>query len=267
MQTERVFHLCNSKGISLYEYPVKQQIRAPGFSFTAYIKSDYFLELDKNNELTAEEVHPEVSAILKIARNKVKAHFLRRENENKSEIVEQWKQEQIYPYEEKNGLNPVEIAERQVFDILAVNVQSYLPEFEEKDKKSKKFTFRLLAQAISDNPESVQKIISEVLGLKKEEQDELVELLERTQLSSIISSAKIVANRLDFLVGLENLLFDKDTKRTLLERDQLHKILENETWLFHEEFSLAGSEQRLEEVLNFHLDKLGKREDILTQSN
>ena len=46
-----------------------------------------------------------------------------------------------------------------------------------------------------------------------------------------------------------------------MERDQLHKILENEAWLFHEEFGLAGSEERLEEVLQIHLDKLGKRED------
>ncbi len=28
----------------------------------------------------------------------------------------------------------------------------------------------------------------------------------------------------------------------LLERDQLHKILEAEAWLFHEEFALAGNE-------------------------
>jgi hypothetical protein len=60
---------------------------------------------------------------------------------------------------------------------------------------------------------------------------------------------------------LENQLFDKETKQTLLERDQLHKILEKEAWLFNEEFVLAGSEQRLEEVLNKHLKQLGKRED------
>jgi len=148
-----------------------------------------------------------------------------------------------------------------VFDILAVNVQSYLPLFDVADVKSRKFTFRLLAQAIRENPESVQKIIAEVLGLKKDEQDDLAELLKQTSLSSIISSARIVANRLDFLNGLENLLFDKESKKKLLERDQLHKILENEAWLFDEEFSLAGSELRLEEVLNQHLDKLGKRED------
>ena len=97
--------------------------------------------------------------------------------------------------------------------------------------------------------------------MKKDEQDELAELLRSTSFSSIISSAKIVANRLDFLHGLETLLFQPDNKKRLLERDQLHKILENEAWLFHEEFSLAGSEKRLEEVLQIHLDKLGKRED------
>ncbi len=261
--TERAILLCDSKGISLHELQIGK-IRAPGFNFTAYIKSDYFLELDKCNQLGLAELDPDVLAIVKVVKNKVKEHFRRRILENQSEIVEQWKKEHIYPYEDKLNLDPVELVERQVFDILAVNVQSYLPSFESTDIKSRKFTFRLLAQAIRDNPESVQKIIGEVLGLKKEEQDDLAELLEKTQLSSIISSAKIVANRLDFLIGLENLLFDKESKKTLLERDQLHKILENEAWLFHEEFCLSGSEQRLEEVLKTHLDKLGKREDSTT---
>ncbi|WP_207953583.1 hypothetical protein [Vreelandella lionensis] len=100
-----------------------------------------------------------------------------------------------------------------------------------------------------------------MLGLKREAQNDLAELLKKTSLSSIISSAKIVANRLDFLNGLETLLFDKESKRKLLERDQLHKILEDEAWVFHEEFALAASEERLEEVLKKHLDKLGIRED------
>ena len=259
--TDRVIHLCDAKGIALHELPVGTQIRAPGFYFTVYIKSDYFRELDKLNLLSLAELHSDVQAIIKVSRNKIKEHFRRRTLEDQSKIVERWKKEQIYPYEDELNLDPIEIAERQVFDILAVNVQSYLPSFEDADVKSKKFTFRLLAQATRENPESVQKIIGEVLGLKKEEQNELADLLHKTSLSSIISSAKIVANRLDFLIGLETLLFDKESKKKLLERDQLHKILENEAWLFHEEFALAGSEQRLEDVLNKHLDKLGKRED------
>lgn len=261
MQTERVLHLCDAKGVALHELPVGQQVRAPGFNFTVYVKSDLFRELDKLNLLLLSDLHPDVQQVLKLAKGKVKEHFRRRLAENQSEIVEKWKREKIYPYEDKTEIDPVESVERQVFDILAVNVQSYLPSFEDADQKSRKFTFQLLAQAIRQNPDSVQTIIGEVLGLKKEAQDELAALLKKTSLSSIISSAKIVANRLDFLNGLEALVFDKETKEVLLERDQLHKILEKESWLFHEEFALAGSEQRLEEVLQKHLAKLGERED------
>lgn len=259
--TDRVLHLCDSSGISLHETEVGQHIRAPGFHFTVYVKSDYFRDLDYQNQLILAELHPDVQIIVKEVKGKLKEHFRRRVSEDQGKVVERWKEEQIYPYTDQGSLNPVERAERQVFDILAVNVQSYLPSFESADTQSKKFTFRLLAQAIRDNPQSVQQIIGEVLGLKKEAQDELAQLLQRTSLSSIISLSKIVANRLDFLFGLETLLFDKESKKRLLERDQLHKILEQEAWLFHEEFGLAGSEQRLEEVLQKHLAKLGKRED------
>lgn len=261
ISTERVVHLCDATGISLHETPAGQQIRAPGFNFTAYIKSDHFRELDKSGLLALADLHEDVQTIVRLAKNKMKEHFRRRLASGHSQIVEKWKKEKIYPYEDKSHIDPVEHAERQVFDILAVNVQSYLPSFEDSDSKQKKFTFFLLAQAIRQNPDSVQFIIGQVLGLKKEAQDDLALLLEKTPLSSIISSAKIVANRLDLLSGLEALLFDKESKKKLLERDQLHKILETEAWLFHEEFSLAGSEQRLEEVLHKHLAKLGPRAD------
>lgn len=261
VQTERVLHLCDPSGVALHAVPVGPQVRAPGFEFTAYIKSELFRDLDKSNLLVLADLHPDVQLVMGNAKSKLKAHFRKRLAENQSEVVQKWKEEKIYPFEDKTHLDPVEAAERQVFDILAVNVQSYLPSFEEADHKSRKFTFQLLAHAVRDNPDSVQTIISEVLGLKRTEQDDLAELLSRTTLSSIISAAKTVANRLDFLVALEALVFDKESKKKLLERDQLHKMLEKEAWLFHEEFALAGSEERLEEVLAKHLAILGPRQD------
>jgi Histidine kinase-, DNA gyrase B-, and HSP90-like ATPase len=259
-QTDRVLHLCDGDGITLHDIP-GTQIRAPGFNFTAYVKSSLFRDLDASSSLALAELHPDVQVVLKVVRNKIKEHFRLRTLEDQGKVIERWKLEKIYPYEDSAVLGPVEEAERQVFDILAVNVQSYLPHFDDADTKSKKFTFRLLAQAVKENPDSIQEIISEVLDLKKEAQDDLAELLKKTPLSSIISSAKIVTNRLDFLAGLHDLLFDKKTKKIFLERDQLHKILEQEAWIFHEEFGLASSEQRLEDVLAFHLSELGQRED------
>lgn len=259
MPTKRAIHLCDASGVSLHE--LEAGVHAPGFQFTAYVKCDHFRELDKTNSLILEDLNVDVKAIVSKSKDALRAHFRKRLAARQYQIVERWKDEHIYPYEEKSVLTPVEEAERQVFDILGVNLEAYLPNFDEADQSARKFTFRILAQALRDNPESVQKIITEVLNLKKEEQEDLAQLLSKTPLSAIISSANIVANRLDFLVALDNLLFDKETKKKLLERDQLHKILEKEAWIFDEDFSLAGTEQRLEEVLLKHIGILGERED------
>ena len=49
--TDRALHLCDENGLSLHEVQAGQQIRAPVFKFTAYVKSDHFRDLDKQNEL------------------------------------------------------------------------------------------------------------------------------------------------------------------------------------------------------------------------
>ncbi len=262
IETDRKIHICSMKGISLAEYEPKTRIKAKGFNFTAYIKSDYFEEIEKDSNIQdIIDLDPDIINIVSAVVNEIQGYFRSRIATQYQDAVQQWKEEQVYPYEDDKPLSEVQKAEKDVFDILAVNVQSFLPNFHKTEKTSKKFMFKLIAQAIAENPESVQKIITEVLGLQKEEQDQLAELLENTSLSSVISSATIVANRLNFLDGLERLLFDKETKKTFTERDQLHKILENEAWIFDENFAFSLSEERLNTVLATHIKKLGDRED------
>ncbi|WFB36950.1 ATP-binding protein [Kiritimatiellota bacterium B12222] len=257
--TNRILYLCDQSGVTLHEVPIG--IQAPGFVFTAHLKCDRFRDIHHAGDLGLEDLHPDVKKILAAAREQLRNHFRARLAEEQAGIVDRWKREGIYPFEDDKNLTPVEVAERQVFDILAVNVEAYLPKKDEADLESRKLTFRLLAMAVKENPNSVRRIISEVLNLKPEEQADLAEMLDHTSLSAVISTAKNVANRLDFLLSLENLLCDKETKKALLERDQLHKILENEPWIFNEEFALSCSEVRLENVLDLHLEKLGERSD------
>ena len=77
----------------------------------------------------------------------------------------------------------------------------------------------------------------------------------------IIKAAKVVADRQDFLKGLQILLFDAAVKDKLLERKQLHKILERETWIFGEEYNLTNSDQDLDKVLAKHIALLGPRQN------
>lgn len=255
---DRALHLCDASGISLHE--VSPGIQAPGFNFTAYLKCDHIRELDRQGLLTMEDLHKDVAALVQAAKAKLREHFRLRAVENAGALLQEWKDEKIYPYEGAPK-DKVEEAERQVFDVVAVNINSYLSDFDDSSTTSKRFTFNLVKQALKENPETLQRIFQDVLNLPKEHQDDLAELLQKTTLSAIIASAKLVANRLDFVRGLEMMLFDRESKQQLLERDQLHQVLAKETWIFGEEFHLTSNEETLNEVLEKYLSKLGKRTD------
>ena len=258
-KVEKELCLCDSSGAELlsnrFNFPSKD------LYFTVQLKSDYFRELDNSGRLLLGELDPNIEELIVQAKERARNCIRAEMAKANAHIVARWKKEKIYPYEDKGELTSVEVAERQVFDIVGVNIENYLPNFEDADNKQKLFIFKLIAQAITNNPASLQKIITEVLNLNKEAQDDLADLLEFTPLTNIIKSAKTIANRLDFLTGLKKLLFEKDCKRALLERDQLHKILEKEAWIFDENFVLAVSEASLNKVLETHLGLLGKRCD------
>jgi hypothetical protein len=75
-------------------------------------------------------------------------------------------------------------------------------------------------------------------------------------ISPIISAATMIADRLKFLQGLRIILFEHEAKQRLKERNQLHKILETNTWIFGEEFNLWASDKELTTVLRAHKEKL-----------
>lgn len=185
------------------------------------------------------------------AREKIKEHFRSKTAEKAKSVVEVWKEEKIYPYEGE-AASPIETAERQVFDIIAVNVNDFTPEFDNAPTKTKALHLRMLRNAIEKSPSELQLILNEVLGLPKRKQQELAELLQETSLSGIITAAKTVADRLKFLTALEKIIFDLEKKKLLKERSQLHKILQENTWLFGEQYNLWVSDKSLTNVLRAH---------------
>lgn len=253
--TTNEVQLCNNNGFPLLPY--EKTIRGTGdFSYTAYLKSEHISKLNTVGTLGLGDLEPSLSKPIDAAISALKNHFMLRRIELSADKIQKWKIENIYPY--SNVLNgPIEEAERQVFDILALNISEQIPEFERTDIKLKKFQFRLLKQIVGSNPDDLHIILTEVLNLSKGKQSELAELLKDASLSAIISTAKVISDRLRFIAGLEEILFNPDKKKVLKERTQLHKILAENTWVFGDEFSLTVNDQSLSEVLKIHLDKKG----------
>ncbi|HDR9033381.1 TPA: ATP-binding protein [Burkholderia vietnamiensis] len=245
----RALYLCNEQRFPLVQ--VDRRFHIGNFAFSGYLYSPYFDLAQKQGTVDLAEMQAAVVGAITQAQQTIKDHFRNRAAEQARTVVEEWKDEEVYPFA-GDPVTPVEKVERQVFDIVAVNVARHLPDFSTTQSKNKAFQLRMLRQAIERSPEDLQVILDEVLRLPKRQQEELAQLLRDTTLSSIIGAAKIVSDRLKFLNGLEAVLFDPEPKKRLKERSQLHRIIAQNCWLFGEEFGLSVDDRSLTEVLIAH---------------
>jgi hypothetical protein len=245
----RALYLCNQQRFPLVQ--VDRRFHVGNFTFSGYLYSPYFDLAQKEGTVDLAEMQTAVFDAITQAQQTIKEHFRTRAAEQARTVVEAWKDEEVYPFAGEPA-TPVEKVERQVFDIVAVNVARHLPDFSTTQSKNKAFQLRMLRQAIERSPEDLQVILDEVLRLPKRQQEELAQLLRDTTLSSIIGAAKVVSDRLKFLTGLEAVLFDPEPKKRLKERSQLHRIIAQNCWLFGEEFGLSVDDQSLTQVLIEH---------------
>ena len=259
IKAQRRLFFCDANGFPLDE--TSPGIHAPGFEFTAYLKSDYFANLLASNLLDLASMDPAVERSLIAAKEVMREHFRKRAAETAAGLIEEWRSEKVYPYEGE-PTNVVEKAEREVFNVLAFNVNTYLPEFSTADEKSKRFQFRLLRQAVERAPAELARILTEVLDLPKDKRQELAELLDRTTLAAVISASRLIADRLEFVRGLETLIFDADFKDKVRERTQLHRIVAENAWMFGEQYNLSVDDQSLTEVLKKHITAKGREVEI-----
>ncbi|ELA7135698.1 ATP-binding protein [Vibrio parahaemolyticus] len=249
--TKNELYFCNSNGFPLNSYD--KVIRGTSdFNYTAYLVSDHISKLSSKGVLELGSLEPSLSKPIDDAISSLKNHLYLRRIAKSANIIQKWKDENIYPYSGVS-LNTIDEAERQIFDVLAISMSQELPDFEKTPQKVKKLQFRLLKQIVTSNPNDLQVIFEEVLSLTVKKQRELAELLQDISLTSIINASKVISDRLKFIAGLEHIVFDPDNKKVLKERSQLHKILAENTWIFGDAFTLSVNDQSLTEVLNKHL--------------
>ncbi|MBB5627055.1 ATP-binding protein [Sphaerisporangium krabiense] len=245
----RVLALCDANGVVLDE--PSPGIQAPGYHFTAYLLWDGFVERRGNLPLAELD---EITDLLESAREKLRIHFRRRDQERRERLIQDWISEGVYPYTGEPVL-PAQAVERQMFDEVATTIARRLPGV----TQSKKTTLRLLKEIIAHDPGGLYPVLDELFRLPQSEQEALKRILQRTSLSEVIKATSQVSDRLDFLAALKKLVFEPAISRTVKERAELHKILERETWIFGDAYALMVSDQSLDAVLARHLKELGRR--------
>jgi len=254
---EKKLYYCNQNAISFGE--TNLGVQTSGLNVSAYLMSDYIGTLHRQHQLSLAEMDIILSTAVVESKKIIRKYIRDRIHGRSADFIKELKEKQIYPYE-KDPIDEVENATRQVFDIVALNINEYVPHFSDQEDVSKKLTLSLVKEALETNPTSFHKIITEVINLPEEKMDDLKELLETTSLSTVIDTMKEVTDRLRFLYELKVVVMDPIKNKKVLERKHLHKIVEHETWIFGDDYTLGASDVSLKNVLKSHLKELGRND-------
>lgn len=247
---ERRLYLCGLDGTIIDE--MAPGIQAPAAEFTAYLAWDGFTH--DQGLLLENDVETPAGKVVQAGRAALKEHLANAARRREAETITRWKKEGVYPYKDEPK-NRVEKATRDTFNVVAMAASRTVDEA--KSSSSKALALSLLKETFESDPEALLPILKQFSKLNLARIEELREILEHTSLTHLITMGKEVGSRIEFINGLNALLFDRLTKKRLLERTQLHRILAHETWIFGEEWSLTADDERLHEVLKKYLSKLG----------
>ncbi|WP_140487145.1 ATP-binding protein [Flavobacterium sp. GSA192] len=116
----------------------------------------------------------------------------------------------------------------------------------------------------TEQRESVLTIVENVVKLSDIERDELANTLKKTNLSHINALIKLLENRFNVVEILKTLIFDLE--KFTNEREHIQKVIEENYWLFGEQFHLVSADKNFEILLNnyfAHLEINNKKPETI----
>ncbi len=167
-------------------------------------------------------------------------------------LIENYKREDIFPkYNDKNVMEKFKHEELE--NLVSIVCEKEPKIFSQLNKEQKKTLVRLFDLIIENgDTDSLYKILDQVIELDDDERDELAMLLDKSSLSNITKTIKLIHDRYKTVAELKELVFNPDLKAD--EVHHLQKVIENHFWLFGEEYSLVTAEEpNFEEALRRYL--------------
>ncbi len=147
-------------------------------SFSVYLKSVFFEQLNSRGLLQIATMVPELDQVVKECTKKLKRHFATKENKEQDKEVLQWQDEKSYPYEGEPA-TLWQKSERRIFDSIAHQIVQKLPELETTSPKVRSFQFSMIKEIIEKSPDAVSTIFGELFSISKDEQDKLALQVKR----------------------------------------------------------------------------------------
>lgn len=214
------------------------------FHHSAYVESDKFIGYipEKNSDDEGQQslpINKEQRGFVKEAKGRVQEELKKFRTPYIEKIshdfVKQLSEEHIIPSQRDYAIPEEDFKElvRQTY-VIAPEMYTNLSD------NNKRVTLGLMASLMMSNERNLLiKTIEGVYSLSEEQKDKLNDLLDRTTLGNIIDTVGEIDHRLQTLTDLEDIVYDKGKASTTLEVKHLQKILDNEFWVFGEQYRLV----------------------------
>lgn len=167
------------------------------------------------------------------------------------QIVSDFEEKEVFPVFENNKYEQErkKDLEEVVKEIYVVEPQIFV---NLKPQQEKAILGMLNLLLDTDERENLLIILDSIVGdLKKEEREQIANILKKTTFSNIVRTLKLIESRYECVEILKTLVYD--LKKFTNERDHIQKVIESNYWLFGEQFRLVSADQSFETMLNNYL--------------
>ena len=171
----RGLFFCDENGFTRFiPFP---RLHFRGFSYTAYFKSQYIKLLDQQGLLQIDELCEDVRFLTQLCKKKLREHFILREAEKSQVMIQEWKDEEVYPIDPEELSNPENNISIKIFEVYATHLFQMIRELNDAPKITQQLVLRLLYTLVQTNPNKVAHILNEIISLPEDKETEIQKLL------------------------------------------------------------------------------------------
>ncbi|EEJ3798571.1 hypothetical protein C0715_000241 [Salmonella enterica subsp. enterica serovar Gaminara] len=223
------------------------ELNGKQFYCSAYVQSEWFDTFDINNDLISESSHnidaDEFKFILSSVRACLREEYRKFKTNVADQLISQYLADGIFPDYTSDNVMYNEFRRSQLIETVKIIYEAEPALFSKSlNKKQKKILIKLLDRIVeTNNLSNLFDIFEGIIELSDAEVNKLSGVIRRSSLSNITKTISFINDRLDVLDYFSKLL--NDPNKDTYEVKHIQKVIEDNLWLFGEQYTLLASEE------------------------
>ncbi|WP_295122237.1 ATP-binding protein [uncultured Chitinophaga sp.] len=271
------FYFLNSQQKEIFKDLTSFNNNAIGFNHSVYVESRYFDRFNANDEQHSQNLfeNNRQNGVFKALM--VSLHNVVR-NKQKEFVHGEAAMRLIDTYEKNGAIPPFKnnkYDQARRIDLISVVKSLYCIEpkiFQGLNKEQQKVSIGLINILLdTDERENILELIGQIINLTSTDRQQLLNVLRKTTVSKIAKTVNLIENRFKTIELLRALVFD--LKKFTTERDHLQKAIEENYWIFGEQYALVSANEGFNRLLAAYTEFLqqgnagGKKKVSSKESN